>query len=142
MMWGVRLRALALRVLAAMVIGMSLSACASTPVSDELRKEIAPTGTLRAMINYNNHMMVTRAAATGELSGLAVDLSRELARRIGVPVEFIPVEAAGKITASAKNNVWDIGYLAIDPLRANEIDFTAAHVEIEGTYLVPPGSPL
>jgi polar amino acid transport system substrate-binding protein len=71
-----------------------------------------------------------------------VDLSRELARRIGVPLELIPCEAAGKITGSATQNVWDVGYLAIDPLRAGDIDFSAAYVELEGTYLVPAGSSL
>jgi len=106
-----------------------------------LRNELAPTGKLRAAINYNNPLLARRDAA-GVLTGLAVELSSELARRVGVPLEIVPVDAAGKITESAKDNVWDIGYLAIDPRRANEIDFTAAHVELEGTYLVPPGSAL
>jgi polar amino acid transport system substrate-binding protein len=123
-----------------LLMALTLTACAST--SDAVRSELAPTGALRAAINYNNPLLARRDAATGELSGLAVDLSRELARRVGVPLEIIPYDAAGKITASAKNDAWDIGYLAIDPLRANEIDFTAAHVELEGTYLVPAGSPL
>jgi polar amino acid transport system substrate-binding protein len=114
----------------------------AAPPSDAVKKELAPTGTLRAAINYNNPLLAKRDPATGELSGLAVDLSRELARRVGVPLEVIPFDAAGKITGSAKKNVWDVGYLAIDPLRANEIDFTAAHVELEGTYLVPAGSPI
>jgi polar amino acid transport system substrate-binding protein len=87
-------------------------------------------------------LLARRDAASGELSGLAVDLSRELAQRIGVPLKLIACEAAGKITGSATDNVWDIGYLAIDPLRARDIDFTAAHVELEGTYLVPASSPL
>lgn len=114
----------------------------SSSASNEVRKELASTGALRAAINYNNPLLARRDIASGELSGLAVDLSRELARRIGVPLEIIPFEAAGKITASAANNVWDIAYLAIDPRRANDIDFTAAHVELEGTYLVPAGSAL
>jgi polar amino acid transport system substrate-binding protein len=107
-----------------------------------LRDELAPTGKLRAAINYNNPLLARRDAASGVLTGLAVELSSELARRVGLPLEIIPVDAAGKITQSARDNVWDIGYLAIDPRRANEIDFTAAHVELEGTYLVPAGSAL
>jgi polar amino acid transport system substrate-binding protein len=108
----------------------------------EVRKQLAPTGTLRAAINHNNPLLATRDPTTGELSGLAVDLSRELARRVGVPLELIPCEAASRISGSAADNVWDVGYLAIDPLRANGIDFTAAHVELEGTYMVPAGSTL
>ena len=52
-----------------------------------LKAELAPTGTLRAGINYNNPLLARRDPATGELSGIAVDLSRELGRRVGVPVE-------------------------------------------------------
>lgn len=117
-------------------------ASAASQVPAGLAGELAPTGALRAAINYNNPLLARRDASTGELSGLAVDLSRELARRIGVPLEIVPFDAAGKIAASAQNNVWDVGYLAIDPLRANDIDFTAAHIEIEGTYLVSAGSAL
>lgn len=107
-----------------------------------VKAELAPTGTLRAGINYNNPILAHRDPGTGELSGIAVDLSRELARRIGVPVKIIPYDAAGKISEGAKNNVWDIAYLAIDPARADDIDFTGAYVQLEGTYLVPAGSPL
>jgi polar amino acid transport system substrate-binding protein len=124
------------------LLAMPLAMCVAAPPSDAVTKELAPTGTLRAAINYNNPLLAKRDPATGELSGLAVDLSRELARRAGVPLAIIPFDAAGKITGSAKNDVWDVGYLAIDPLRANEIEFTAAHVELEGTYLVPAGSPI
>ena len=126
------------KIVALLLIALPLAACAADGVSDEL----APTGTLRAAINYNNPLLARRDAGTGELNGLAVDLSRELARRVGVPLQVIPYDAAGKITASARDNVWDIGFLAIDPLRATDIDFTAAYVELEGTYLVPAGSPL
>jgi len=108
----------------------------------EIRSELVPTGKLRAAINYNNPLLARRDPASGLLTGLAVDLSRELAQRVGVPLEIFAVDAAGKITESAKDNVWDVGYLAIDPRRANEIEFTAAHVELEGSYLVPVGSSL
>jgi polar amino acid transport system substrate-binding protein len=130
------------RIAALLLIAPLIAARVSALTSDSVRKELAPTGTLRAAINFNNPLLATRDAASGEIRGLAVDLSRELARRVGVPLKLIPCDAASKITANAKNNVWDIGYLGIDPLRANDIDFTAAYVELEGTYLVPAGSSL
>src|SRR5262245_21677462 len=43
---------------------------------------------------------------------------------------------------AVKDGAWDMAFLAIDPGRANQIDFTAPYIEIEGTYLVPPGSPV
>ncbi|MCC6592309.1 MAG: ABC transporter substrate-binding protein [Xanthomonadales bacterium] len=107
-----------------------------------MRTELAPTGTLRAAINYNNPLLATRGATTGELSGVAVDMSRELARRIGTPLELIPYASAGNIVAAAGSGAWDIAYLAIDAARASELEFTTAYLEIEGSYLVPAGSPL
>jgi polar amino acid transport system substrate-binding protein len=130
--------------LAAIAVGASAQ---SLPASAQslpaaTRAELAPTGTLRAGINYNNPLLAKRDAATGELGGIAVDLSRELAKRVGVPLELIPYDAAGKISDAAKSGAWDIAYLAIDPARATDIDYSAAYIQLEGTYLVPPGSPL
>jgi polar amino acid transport system substrate-binding protein len=129
------------------ILWAAVAACACVCASAQsppaaVKADLAPTGTLRAAINYNNPLLAKRDAATGELSGLAVDLSKELGRRIGVPVELIPYDAAGRISAAAKTGDWDIAYLAIDPARAADIEFTAAYLELEGTYLVPAGSPL
>jgi polar amino acid transport system substrate-binding protein len=117
--------------------------CASSPSElESLRMQLAPTGTLRAAINYNNPLLGRRDPATDELQGLAVDLSRELARRVGLDVELIPYDSAGQMAADATADVWDIAYLAIDPARAETIDYSGAHSELEGSYLVPADSPL
>lgn len=108
----------------------------------EVVKQFAPTGTLRAAINHGNPLLATRDKDTGELRGVAIDLSRELAKRLGVPLTLVPFDAAGKMTAVVKDNVWDIAWLGIDPARAQEIDYSAAYIELEGTYLVPSGSKL
>lgn len=123
---------------------MSLTAASATAqsVTPAVRLELAPTGTLRVGINYNNPLVARRDAATGELRGTAVDLSRELARRIGVPVELVPYDAAGRMSDAAQSGAWDVAFLAVDPARAAHIDFTAPYIELEGSYLVPAGSPL
>ncbi len=104
--------------------------------------EFAPTGTLRVAINHSNPILATRDPNTGELKGIAVDIARELARRLAVPVTLIPFDAAGKISDTARTNVWDLAFLGIDPARAQDIDYSASYVELEGTYLVPAGSTL
>jgi polar amino acid transport system substrate-binding protein len=104
--------------------------------------EFAPSGTLRAAINHGNQVLAARDAKTGKLSGVSVDLARELGRRLGLKVELIPFDAAGKVTAAIKSGAWDLAFLAIDPERAQEIDYSAAYMELEGTYLVPAGSNL
>ena len=120
-----------------------LVACAAAPgVAPAVRSDLAPTGTLRAAINYSNVVLAQGSPATGDLRGITVDLSRELARRIGVPVELVPYDAAGKMTDAVKTGAWDIAFLAVDPARAADISFTAPYLEIEGAYLVPAGSPL
>lgn len=111
-------------------------------VSDAIRSALAPTGKLRVGINLSNFLLTATDPETGGYRGVAVDLGRELGRRLGVPVEIIAYPSPGALADAAKTGVWDVGFLGAEPQRANEIDFTAAYVEIEATYLVPPGSPI
>ena len=102
-------------------------------------KEFAPTGTLRAAINYGNGVLATKGADGPR--GISVDLSRELAKRLGVPVEFVTFTAAGKAFEAAKANTVDVLFVAIEPVRAADVEFTAPYVLIEGAYLVLKSSP-
>lgn len=104
--------------------------------------ELAPSGKLRAAINFGNSVLVQKDPATGEPRGVSPALARELARRLGVPVAYVAFDAAGKVFDALQAGVWDIAFLAIDPARAAGIDFTAPYVVIEGTYAVPSNSPL
>jgi polar amino acid transport system substrate-binding protein len=110
--------------------------------TSEVRAALAPTGKLRVGVNMSNFLLTRTDAATQQPAGVAVDLGRELGRRLGVPVEIIPYPNPGALADAAKSGVWDVGFLGAEPQRANEIDFTPAYVEIEATYLVPPGSSL
>jgi len=108
--------------------------------SSSLLSDLAPTGKLRVGINYGNPILAQRDAGSSELRGIAVDLGRELGKRVGVPVELVGFESAGKMFDAVKAGAWDVAFLAVDPGRAGEISFTAPYIEIEGTYLVPAGS--
>ena len=109
---------------------------------DAVVSELAPTGKLRAAINFDNAILASKDPATGVPGGISVELSHELARRLGVPLEIVPYYAAGKVVEGLKSGAWDVCYLAIDPVRARDISFTAPYVVIEGVYLVPEDSPL
>ena len=104
--------------------------------------ELAPTGKLRAAINFGNPVLAGRVAGTGEPCGISVDLARELAKRLGVPLELVHYESAGHVPAALASNAWDVCFLAIDPKRAAEIAFTAPYAVIEGVYLVADASPV
>jgi polar amino acid transport system substrate-binding protein len=124
--------------LAGLAFLMTASPSAASP---EMAKELAPGGRLRAAINYGNPVLAQRDP-TGALGGVTVDLARELGRRLDVPVDLVPFDTAGKVADSANANVWDVAFLAVDPVRANEIAFTAPYVLIEGAYMVPKDSAL
>ncbi len=104
--------------------------------------DLAPARRLRAAFNYGNPVLAAWSPATGAAGGISADLARELARCLGVPVDFVPYDAAGKVVAALASKAWDICFLAIDPLRATDISFTAPYVVIEGVYIVPGRSPI
>ena len=106
------------------------------------RAALAPTGKLRAGINYGNFLLVLNDGPDGEPRGIAPDLGREIGRRLGVPVEFVRFDHAGKLADAVKAGLWDIGFLGNEPQRAAEIAFSPAYLEIPVTYLVPAGSPI
>jgi len=111
-------------------------------MSDKARAELAPTGVLRAGINLSNFLLVTGRSATAEPEGVAPDMAREIAKSLGVPVHYVPYKTPGELGDAVGTNAWDIGLIGAEPQRAEKIAFTAAYVEIEATYMVPPGSPI
>jgi polar amino acid transport system substrate-binding protein len=127
--------------LLALIASSALAAMANDAPADVVA-ELAPGGRLRAAINFGNGVLAQKDPATGEPRGVSLDLARELGWRLGVPVEFVAFDAAGKVFDALAAGAWDIAFLAIDPVRAMGIDFTAPYVVIEGTYLVPASSPL
>jgi polar amino acid transport system substrate-binding protein len=108
----------------------------------EVVSELAPTGVLRAAINMGNFLLVTGRTAAGDPEGVAPDMAREIASRLGVPLTYVPYARPGDLADAAESGVWDIGLIGAEPARAEKIAFTSAYVEIEATYLVPAGSPL
>ncbi len=113
-----------------------------TNAPSDVVQELAPTGRLRVAINLGNVVLAQKDAATGEFRGVSPDLARALGARLGVPVELNPFDAAGKAFEALKAGAIDIVFLAIEPVRAAEIAFTAPYVIIEGVYMVPSDSPL
>ena len=103
-------------------------------------RELTPTGKMRVGINFGNTVLV-RKDASGAPCGIAPDLARELALRLGVSMEFIIYDAAGRMSDGAKADAWDVAFLAADPDRAGEITFSSPYLEIDSTYLVPCESP-
>ena len=111
-------------------------------ITSDIVKAFAPTGKLRASINLGNPILANRNADTAEVGGVSVDLAKAFAQKLGVPLELVVFDAAGKSVDAVKAEQADIGFFAIDPLRGQGIRFTAPYVLIESAYLVRQDSPL
>ncbi|MFN7752982.1 MAG: transporter substrate-binding domain-containing protein [Pseudomonadota bacterium] len=109
--------------------------------SAQVTSELAPGGVMRVGFNFRNELLTGRDAS-GQPTGVALDLGRELARRLGARFEIVEYPDPGALAESAGADQWDVGFLGAEPARAKLIDFTAAYVEIEATYLVRSDSPL
>ena len=111
-------------------------------MANEAAAELAPNGVLRAAINMGNFLLVSGRDEAGDPVGVAPDMARAIAERLGVGVRYVPFARPNALADAADDGVWDIGLIGAEPARAAKIAFTAAYAEIEATYLVRAGSPL
>lgn len=100
----------------------------------ELTRGFAPTGILRVALNHGNRVLVGRDDNKKPV-GISVDLAHDLARHLGLDLQFIEFDRAVDVSSSAEAEIWDVCFLAVDPERAKTIAFTAPYVRIEGCYL-------
>ena len=98
---------------------------------------LAPTGTLRVALQIANPLNIVQAAS-GETTGVGLDLGKELARRIAVPFEPVLYPSVGALLDS--RGAWDVAFIGFSAARAADWDFTGLHVQVEFGYLVPAGS--
>ncbi len=109
-------------------------------IRDIAMKALAPTGTLRAAINFGNPVLAQRGP-NGEPQGVSVALATALAHRIGVPLAIVPFAQAGQVTDALPQDTYDICFLARDPVRGQGLAFTDPYVLIEGAYAVADAAP-
>jgi len=108
-------------------------------------KELVPTGKLRVAIAVApspSALYAVKDGSTGKFRGVTVDLGIALAKKLGVPAEFIPHLASGEIQNSAASGKWDVTFMPVDDERKKFVDFGNAYHLLQSTYLVAPGSKL
>jgi polar amino acid transport system substrate-binding protein len=111
----------------------------------DVMKELVPTGKLRVAIAVApapSALYAIKDSTTGKFRGVTVDLGAALARKLGVPVEFLPHLASGEIQNSAASGKWDVTFMPVDEERKKFVDFGNAYHLLQSTYLVAPGSTL
>ena len=115
-----------------LVAALALLAAGTASAQDG--RTLAPTGTLRAAINYGNPVLAQRGPSGP--GGVSVVLARALAQRLGVPLQLVEFTSAGGVTDALAAGGYDVCFLAIDPVRGQGLAFTAPYVLIEGAYAV------
>jgi polar amino acid transport system substrate-binding protein len=135
---------------AALMLAVTLSiasaiAMIGQPVADAQQApdpriaDLVQIGKLRVGLGLSL-VVATKDSATGELRGVAVDLARALAKRLRI--ELVPViyPSPPAIIEGLKDNAWDVGFLAIDPVRLTQVDLSPPYLQIDATFLVPADS--
>src|SRR3979490_2708390 len=121
---------------------LSLSMMAVPANADALKDEIAPTGKLRVAIAISpaGGAFWSTKTESGGYAGVPVDLGKEMAAQLGVPVEYVVHNNSGQITDSASNKTWDVTFLPKDPEREGKMSFGPIYEVADATYIVKPKS--
>ncbi len=128
--------------LAGLVLAVSMIAVPASAAS--LKDEIAPTGKLRVAIAISpaGGAFWSTKNESGGYAGVPVDLGKEMAAQLGVPVDYVVFQNSGQITDSASKGSWDITFLPKDPERETKMSFGPIYEVADATYIVKANSPL
>ena len=107
-----------------------------------MREQLAPHGVLSAAVYLGNFLLVTGRSPTGEPTGIAPDICRAVAERLGVELNLLGCDTQEEVVDSAASERCGICLVGSDPARAQKVTFTPAYVELEASYLVPAHSPI
>src|ERR1041385_7175269 len=93
--------------------------------ADPLKDEIAPTGKLRVAIAISpaGGAFWSTRTESGGYAGVPVDLGKEMAAQLGVPVEYVAHQNSGQIVDAVSKGTWDINFLPKDPEREARMSF-------------------
>ena len=109
-------------------------------MNEWVKSHLAAEGVLRAGINTANFLLVSGRADNGDPVGVAPDMAKDIADRLGARITYVCYKSPGELADAAGSNEWDLGFIGAEPQRAKEIAFTSAYCEIEATYLVRQGA--
>ena len=97
---------------------------------------LAPTGQLRAAYIVANLAQARRDPATGVVSGVVADVTRELGRRAGVPTAIAPLATAADVLEAVRSGSADIGFVAPNPQRTGTVLYSQTYVLVQQSALV------
>jgi polar amino acid transport system substrate-binding protein len=125
-----------------LILGVSMM-MAGPASADPLKDEIAPTGKLRVAIAISpaGGAFWSTKTESGGYAGVPVDLGKEMAAQLGVPVEYVAHQNSGQIVDAVSKGTWDVTFLPKDPEREARMSFGPIYEVADATYIVKAGSP-
>ena len=111
-------------------------------IDPKMIQSFAPTGTLRVGINLGNPVLAGLDTVTQKPKGVSIDIANEIGKRSGIPIELIPFQSAGSTVDAIKTGNIDLIFVAIDPVRGADVNYTPPYIQIEGAYMVKADSKL
>jgi polar amino acid transport system substrate-binding protein len=140
--WRAKLMSIqSLPLVAGLILGAMMMAVSAH--ADALKDEIAPTGKLRVAIAISpagGAFWSTKTETADGYAGVPVDLGKDMAAQLGVPVEYVVHQNSGQITDAAAKGNWDVTFLPKDPERETRMTFGPVYEVADATYIVKPGS--
>jgi polar amino acid transport system substrate-binding protein len=122
---------------------LAMAAMMTLPAdANGLKDDIAPTGKLRVAIAISaaGGAFWCRKTEAGGYAGVPVDLGKEMAAQLGIPVEYVVHKNSGQITDAAATETWDVTFLPKDPERETRMSFGPTYEVADATYIVKPDS--
>jgi polar amino acid transport system substrate-binding protein len=121
-----------------------LAGCATAPAAADpaAAAALAPAGKLRVAVYAGSPTSLVRDAATGETKGVALDLGRAMAGKLGVPFELAEFPNNAAALKAVKEGHADFAFTNATPARKKDMDFSPPLLGLEQGYLVPKGSTL
>jgi polar amino acid transport system substrate-binding protein len=138
MMRTARISSLGLAIGIGIVAGQQIASAQQT--ADPRVADVVHSGKLRAGIGVVAPHWAVKDARTGELRGVAVDIARALATRLGIELVVVEYPSPTKVLEGLKTGARDVGFLGVAPSRATVVDFSPPYMQVDATFLVPAGS--
>ena len=128
--------------LAGLALGVTIMTMSAS--AQDLKREIAPTGKLRVAIGISaaGGAFWSNKTESGSYTGVPVDLGKDMAAELGVPVAYVAYPNSGQITDAASKGAWDVTFLPQDPERETKMSFGPIYEVADATYIVKAGSPI
>lgn len=127
------------RIRGALFFALILPNAAPSKAADSV---IAPTGTLRAAYIVANVAQGRVDPATGAVTGVMADITKELGRRESVPISIVPLATAAAVLDAVRNGTADIGFVAPNPERTGVVLYSSTYMLVQQSALVRANSPL